>query len=181
MSNITLLSSNATNAEASQIVGTVNGLITSINSGTAGIIAANTATVGTTAVTTEEILQTFTLPANYLSATRRILRIKSWGVTGATANNKTVKLYFGASTFTVLSAAAANNVVWSMEAYLLWTAAATNKFLASGQQGITPVQPTFTAGTDDSTTALVIKTTGQNGTAAANDILCYGQIVEVLQ
>ena len=54
-------------------------------------------TAGTTAVTTEETLLTYTLPANSLTQGGRGIRIRAWGTTAATATTKRIRLKFGAT------------------------------------------------------------------------------------
>lgn len=147
-----------------------------------GQIYAGVTSTGTTAVTTEEVLQTFALPANSLTANtyankRRGVRVRAWGTTAANANNKTMKLYFGASVITTPTAAT-NNKNWYLELLVYRNAAGTQVVLGSGQVDTTVVTPYFAAGTDDDTTALTIKCAGTNGTASANDIVCKAMIVD---
>lgn len=181
MSNLSLISG-AGNAEASQIIPIVNTLIQNVNAGTAGLLAASLTTGATGANTTATDLQSFTLPAAFLTATRPGLRVRAWGATGATANNKTVTINFGATAYTLFSASALNNVTWSATLEVWRTGDATQRIFGTGYQGTTNVAMGYTAGTDNTlTTAQVIRVIGTNGTAAANDILCYGMVVEVIQ
>lgn len=181
MSNLSLVTG-PNFSEASQIVPTVNTLIQSINSGVAGLLFANLSTGATGANTTATDLQSFTLPAGYLTAGRPGLRIRAWGQTGATANNKTITLNFGATAFTIASAAALNNVTWSATLEIWRTGDAAQRIFGTGYQGTTNIAMAYTAGTDNTlTTAQVIRVVGTNGTAAANDILCYGMVGEVIQ
>src|SRR5579862_9858309 len=80
----------------------------------AGLINIQTAAAGTGADTTEDTLYTYTLPANAFSIPGKAVRIRAWGTTGATGNNKTVKLYFGATAFASVTSAA-NAVPWYFE------------------------------------------------------------------
>ena len=103
--------------------------------------------------------------------------------TGATANNKTVKLYFGASLVST-GVIAANAQQGYLQLIVMRTAAATQGVFASGVGGTTSVAPiavTYTAGTDALTAGVVIKCTGQNGTAAANDIIARAMITELIK
>src|SRR5579862_5290229 len=81
----------------------------------AGLINIQPAAAGTGADTTEDTLYTYTLPANAFSSPGKAVRIRVWGTTGATANNKTVKVYFGASVVFSSATSAANNVPWHFE------------------------------------------------------------------
>lgn len=164
-------------------LGTVNQLVQAVNSGTAGLNNAQVGSVGTTAVTTEEVLQTYTLPANTLSQAGQSLRVTCPFTTGATANNKTVKLYFGASVISTPTYAG-NAQVGRLSFMVTRTAAATQKFFGSGMAGtgsLTPVAEVYTAGTDALTAGVVIKCTGTNGTAAANDIIAQAMITELIK
>lgn len=183
MSNLTTIASNAANAEASQIVGTFNTLITNINSGTAGQLFANVATGATTAAATTQTLQTYTLPAGYLTQTRSGLRIRIWGTTAATAGTKAVSMVFGGTTFVLFAANAFSNAATTFWGQLdiYRTGAATNRVFGTGLVGVTPVAMAYTAGTDDHSTALTISATAANGAAVANETSIYAMIGEVIQ
>ena len=147
---------------------------------TQGLIAANTVSTGNGADQTEDILQSFVLPANSLSANGKGVRVRAWGTTAANADNKQVKLYFGASVL-ASGVAAANNVAWNLEIVVLRTAAGAQSVIGGGNFNAASVSPAYTSGTDDETTALTIKCTGQDSTASsANAIVCKGMIVEFL-
>lgn len=170
-------------AEMPPGIGTFNQLINNINSGVGGLLNAQTASVGTTAVTTEEVLQTYTLPANTLAVAGQAVRITCPFSTGATANNKTVRLYFGGSSVST-GAYAGNAQQGYLQLIVMRTAAATQGVFASGVAGtgsVSPVAVTYTAGTDALTAGVVIKCTGQNGTAAANDIIARAMITELVK
>jgi len=142
----------------------------------AGQITAQLSATGTGADTTEDTLQTFTLPANTLDANGRCVRIRAWGTYGATATNKTIRLYFGVAIYNS-TALAQNGTSWILEAEVYKTGSNTQTSWATilagnsdpGAQVNTPNQ------TDSS--GIVIKVTGQNGTANANDIVCNGMSV----
>lgn len=133
-----------------------------------GMIAATGTAVSTAANTTETDGFTYTLPANSLSANNKAVRLKVWGTTGATANNKTVKLYLGATQIYTTGAVAANAKPWHLELIIIRTGVGTQTVIVNGQFNATPVAAVTTA-TADETTALVIKNTMTNGTAAASD------------
>lgn len=168
--------------EPSQLQATLNALIQSINSGTAGLINAQTAAVATGAGTAEQVLQTYTLPANTIASAGQGVRVSCWGSTGATANNKTRKLYFGASVITT-AAEAANAQKWFLQLSVMRTAAAAQKVWAWGHAGTGGVTPlTYTnSGTDDLTAGVVIKCTGTDGTDAAADITADGMVTELIK
>lgn len=170
-------------AEMPPGLGTLNQVINSVNTNVGGLLNAQTGSVGTTAVTTEEVLLSYTMPANTLSAAGQAVRITCGWTTGATANNKTVKLYFGASVIATPTQAA-NAQVGRLSAIVMRTGAATQKFFGGGMAGtgsITPVAEVYTAGTDNLAAGVLIKCTGTNGTAAANDIVANGLLTELIK
>lgn len=181
--NIPLLSG-PDSSDPAQLLGTLNRLINSINSNVQNKLYGNAVAVNTTAVTTEETLFTYTLPAGYLATAGDSVRAECSATTGATANTKTLRLYFGASVISTGAVAAnANNLYLTMTTTRGATGAA-QAFVGNGIGGttsVTPVAIVNTAGTDDLSTALVIRCTGQNGTAAANDISGKMMIVEALK
>lgn len=145
-------------------------------------LTTSTASTCTIADTNETDLWTYTLPANSLTADGRGLRITTFATAAATANNKTIKLYVAGTN--VLSSAvltAAPNALDYVATFtVLRTGASTQ--IGFGQHG---VGTTFQAKSNlvmagDTTAAIIIKTTGQNGTAAANDICAKGALVETL-
>lgn len=164
-------------------LGTINQVVQAVNSGTGGLLNAQTASVGTIADTNETTLEQYTLPANTLAVAGQSVRITCPFSTGATANNKTVKLYFGASSVTT-GALASNAQQGYLQLIVMRTAAATQGVFASGVAGtgsVSPVAVTYTAGTDALTAGVLIKCTGTNGTAAANDIIARGMITELIK
>ena len=169
--------------DPSQIIAALNALVQSINSGVGGLLNAQTAAVATATGTAEQVLQTYTMPPSMLSAAGQSVRVKCWGATGATANNKTRKLYFGASSITTATEAA-NAQTWVLELFVMRTGAATQAVLGTGIAGtgsITVLPVVNTAGTDDLTAGVVIKCTGTDGTSAAADITAAGMTVELIK
>lgn len=140
-------------------------------------------TVGTGANTTETTLFTYTLPANTLDAVTKGIRVKTFGTMANNAHVKTVKLYFGSAPLTLdLTPSVAGS--WCADLLVIGTASA-QKAQCSGNMvdSATGVPLSiFIAGaaTEDGTAAIIIKTTGTNGTATANDIVGLGFAVELL-
>lgn len=143
-----------------------------------GVLTVNTTQAGTTSVTTEEDLWSYSLPANTLNANNRGVRIKAWGTTAANGNTKTLRLYFGAGTTTLFSSAP-NNLTWSVEALYIRTGASAEEFYREVLLGTGPNSATA-AHAADTTAAITIRITGQNGTASANDLVFRGATVELL-
>ena len=146
-----------------------------------GHISIQTTAVSTTAITTEETLQTYSLPANSLSANGYGVRLKAWGMVAANANGKVVRLYFG-NTIVASNAvsSAPNGVAWLLEAEIWRTGASTQDSLGKGAFGSVAQSVSFTTPTEDTTGAITVKVTGQNGSATAADITGEGMSVEFL-
>lgn len=168
--------------DPSQLNATINGVIQSINSNSAGLMSAQTGAVSTGAGTSEQVLQTFSMPAGQLSLAGQAVRVRCWGATAATANNKTRKLYFGASVITTATEAA-NAQRWVLEMVIMRTGAATQSVSATGLAGTASVTPLsyVNQGTDDLTAAVTIKCTGTDATDAAGDITANGMLVEQIK
>ena len=165
--------------DPSNVNANLNQVIQAINANTGGLINAQTGAVATGTGTAEQTLQTFSLPPNTLTSAGQMLRIACWGATGATANNKTVKLYFGSSVITTPTYAG-NAQSWYLELIVMRTGAATQAVVGNGMAGtgsVTPVAVYTNAGTEDLTAAVTIKCTGTDGTSAAADITANGMIV----
>src|SRR5690242_11181170 len=67
---------------------------------------------GNGADTTEDLLKSFSLPANSLDVVGRSIYIYAWGTYANNTNTKAAKLYFGA---TSIAAASGNNTSWALE------------------------------------------------------------------
>lgn len=167
--------------DVSEIRSVLNQLTLDINNGTSGDIYANSTVVNTTAVTTEEVLYSYSLPANFLATFGDSVKVQCSAQGGATANNKTLRLYFGASVITT-GAVAANNSGLFLEATVMRGATAASQVFVgrgvAGAAGITPVAVTNTAGTDNLAAEVLIRCTGQNAVAAAADVSGKMMLVE---
>ena len=104
---------------------------TNIGTGTAvarvgGVLNVNTTSRATTG-TSEEVLATYTLPANTLSANGKAIRVTAWGTTAANGNNKTARIRFGgiAGTNIALGTFSTNDGGWEAVAVLVRTGAST--------------------------------------------------------
>lgn len=145
------------------------------------VLTTNTTTAGTAANTTETDLWAYTMPAATLDANGEGVRITVFGTTANNTNSKTVRVYFGATAFTVLSTTSAA-VSWRAVIEVIRTGATaqvgTGMSLAGGAIAMTT--PVLTP-SDDTAAAIVLKVTGQNGTSAANDIVFRGATVELIR
>ncbi len=170
-------------SEPSQILATVNTLIRNINSGVGGLINAQTAAVATGTGTAEQTLQTYTMPANQLASAGQAVRVRCWGTTDSAASqNKTRKLYFGASVIsTAVEQPASQN--WVLELVVMRTGAATESVSGTGLAGTGGVTPLsyINQGTDNLAAAVTIKCTGTDGTSGAGQITANGMLVEQIK
>jgi len=156
------------------------GAATATVGGTLTTSAASTCTI---ANTNETDLWTYTLPAGSVDADGRGLRVTVWGTTAATANVKTIKFYMNGSQVSQSLSGAANGQRWRFQFMLLRTASTTATYYSI--ESLTGVADSFqvdqTAVTYAWTSAQIIKMTGQNGTAAANDVCAKGAVVETIK
>lgn len=143
----------------------------------------HTAFSGANVGTAETDMSSYSMPGGTLSADGQVLQIIVWGTTAANANTKTGKVYFNGTEFARPIASAGNAFGWFSIGYIIRTAATTvNAFSRVGQG-------TAVIGTNESANdvaaigitatlsgAVIIKVTGQSGTAS-NDILLKGFLV----
>ena len=173
-SNISLLSGPQ---DPSQLLATVNSLIQSINSGVNGRLTAVVVPASNT-TSAEQTLATYTLPANRIAATGDAVRIRCWGTTAANSNLKTIKVYFGTSSFSSASAGGApNNKTFDADFVVVRSAAALQNITGRIAFDLTSTTWQTTATPTDSWAAnQTIKCTG---TGASNtDITVNGMLVE---
>lgn len=145
-----------------------------------GLLYTTTATVATAAGTTEQTLGTYSLPGGSLDAVGRKLRIRFSFTAAANGNNKTFRLYFGAS---VISSGVQtiNGVNGSGEMIVTKSGASTQIVYANMTASTTVIAPYVNAaGADADTAAIVIKFTGQDGTNSAGDIVLNDLFIEYM-
>lgn len=152
-----------------------------VNGRTSSEVSRNTGSASTTAVTTQEDLMTYSIPANTLKVGQKV-RLTAWGTTAANANTKTVRLWFGANSV-IDHSGTWNATPWRFTAdivVLTVGGAATQEYY--GVAFPTALVQTVRQGTaaNADNVAITVKCTGQNGTAAAGDIVCQGFTVEIL-
>lgn len=175
------ISLNTGPSDPSQGQVTLNQLIQAINTGVTSMVNSQYTAAGNTADTNEDTLYTYTLPANTLKTPGQTLHIHCWGATKNNGDNKTMNLYFGASEISTPTAAT-NNKGWELWLHVTRGINSTTQVVVgTGIVDTTPVTPFNAAGTDDMTTALTIKCTGQAGAGTANDVAGKGMTVELSQ
>lgn len=150
-----------------------SGAMSVVVSGQAPIALSSSVTqVCTTADTNETDLWNFSLPAGTLATNGQALRFTAMGTYGATANNKTLKLYLGTTSYSTDTTASSAGQ-WSTVGTIVRTAATTQQALVWGAiSGGTFRGGSLSALAETLANALAVKITGTNGTAAANDI-CF--------
>lgn len=143
---------------------------------------ASAAGIGNGADLTDDTLFTYSLPANALDADNRTIIVDAFGSFAANGNNKTVKLWFGTSVAFSSGVLTNNNVGWSARLILCRTGASAQIGSGFGMAGSTPFPvPLPLVGTEVTTGAITIKTTGASPTTgAANDVKGYGMVVTYL-
>jgi hypothetical protein len=145
------------------------------------VLNVNTTSQATTG-TVEEVLATYTLPANTLSANGKGVRITAWGTTAANGNAKTTRIRFGGIGGTIVAtvAGSSSGSAVVLSCVIARTGAATQtsvsltQLMASSTNSVTVAAPTQTlSGTVD------IVVTGTTATSAG-DLTFVGMIVEAL-
>lgn len=144
--------------------------------------------VGNGADATEDVLMTFNVPANTFAAKSangvQGLLIEAWGTTATNNNNKTIKGYFGSTSFTHMSAvgAGSSNVTWWLELWVMRTSTSTFSVFGSGQYGSTLSTIAGTTGNSATeTAAITVKVTGQSGSSGQNDIVCNNMTIWTIE
>jgi hypothetical protein len=146
-----------------------------------GVLNVNTTSQATTG-TVEEVLATYTLPANTLSANGKGVRITAWGTTAANGNAKTTRIRFGGIGGTIVAtvAGSSSGSAVVLSCVIARTGAATQtsvsltQLMASSTNSVTVAAPTQTlSGTVD------IVVTGTTA-ASAGDLTFVGMVVEAL-
>ena len=143
-----------------------------------GVLDVDTTAVTTTG-TSEETIQSYSLPAGALKRNGQSLRVRAWGTTAANGNDKTVKLTFGATTLVSTGALAANAKDWYLEAIVVRTGAATQEAIANGQFNGAIVVTDRTAPAETLADAITIATKVTDATALGGTLM-KGWMVEML-
>jgi hypothetical protein len=129
-------------------------------------------TTGTPASTTETDLFSYTVPASTLNNDLEILDGVVSGTFAANANNKQIKVYFGGTVIFDSSALAFNNGTWTIEFDIIRESSTVVRCNARFTSDLTTLSSSskytrITGLTLSSTN--ILKVTGTNGTASAND------------
>lgn len=144
-----------------------------------GVLHVNTTSQATTG-TSEEVLATYTLPANTLSASGKAIRVTAWGTSAANGNTKIVRIRFGGIGGTQTSAVTwtGSGSAWKQVTEIIRTGATTQE--SCGQaHGNAATLITYAAPTQTLSGAVDIVVTATTPTAAG-DVTFKGLIVEAL-
>ncbi len=143
-------------------------------------------TTCTSAVTFEEFLETYTLPANTLPTAGSYLDVFAKGTMAATATTKTVTFTIGSSTYS-FPTAVYNDYVWFL--YVKIQRVLSNSFRISGKWEIFPNSAALQTpevlrinATEEGENLLIdqpMSISAENGTANANDICVESWIVDL--
>ena len=132
------------------------------------------AAVGTDAATTEKTLWSVTVGAAQLGATGESIEVVAFGSTAANGNNKTIKLTIDGINVVTSGTLTSNNKIWCLRGLITRTGSNTSWMSGSiTVDGVVTDIQTAASGTMTTawTSAVALAITGQNGTAAANDIV----------
>jgi hypothetical protein len=147
-----------------------------------GMLASLTSDVGTTAVTSEEVLFSYTIPAGLIANNGEGISIVVAGTTAANAHTKTIKVKIGGNVYAVNSVTTApNDKNWFAQVKVLRGGATA----AIGEGSL--VVDNAHEGVELNATgltwanALDVEVTGQNGTATINDIVASLVSVQLLR
>jgi hypothetical protein len=126
--------------------------------------------VGTGADTTEDILQTYTLPANTITSFPAQVVMESVLYTMADTNIKTIRVYFGGTSMLFSYLFTGDFIKIVMTVTITSATSAYFDAVLLGSYGLTYSLPTFST---NLAANQVIKVTGQNSVAIANEIIAY--------
>ncbi len=135
-------------------------------------------TQGTTAVTSEEDLNSIVVPAHVLNGNFVAFDVEVFGSFANNTNTKTARLKIGSTTLISNDVTTApQDLKWIMKARIYRTGVSAQKAVGEMLVGANPQTVTYQTLTFTETAAQTVKVTGQNGTASANDVVCEGLIV----
>lgn len=147
-----------------------------------GVLNINTTPVGNIGVGADDLI-TYSLPANMMKNNGDYLEVEGWGTLAANANSKTITVNFGSQVIYTTAANAANGGSWSFRAKIVRLTETTQSIDVDFLSNNTTLQndanyPTVTTdGTQDLTTAIAIKCTGE--AVDDNDIIQQIQIIKL--
>ena len=175
--------------EPGQLLSVINTLIQLLNAAAPGILNSQVGSVGNAADTTDDTTFQFVFPAagplawpTLFPTVGQGIRVRAWGVSAATANNKTFKIFFGATTVISSGVVAINAKSWYAEANILRSGVSTQKLHGSAVSDATLIAQSVQDGAEVETAAITLKVTNASPTTgAAGDLLTKAMTVEMLK
>lgn len=156
------------------------------SSGVATILCSTGASVGNGADTTEDIMQTCTVPAAQLANTGDRLHIVAAGTLGATTDTKSVKVRLGGIAGNIganLIATITGSTSWSVDLWVLKTGSNTQTVIYNGAvaSASSPASARSSTTTLTDTNTISIVVTGQNSTnSVAGSVTCQTLLVDYI-
>lgn len=139
------------------------------------------ASVGNGADTTEDTLQSFTLPAGLLANVGDSVRIFAGGTFAASTDTKRVRLKIGGQVVNGFHQGTTTGAIaWALDCSIVKTGSSTQAYVSLGSVQSTAGQDGTAVGTLSltDTSTIVVSITGQNqSTSTANSITC--QLISV--
>jgi hypothetical protein len=118
-----------------------------------------------TSGTGEDDMASTTIPKNVMGTGKGLRIVAAGTITGAN-DTKTVKLHFGGSSYSVISAAAGDTTDWRIEAVIYNTAAGAQRITWKGLESDGTETSGYEAAAVDTTAAVTLKLTGTCASAS---------------
>lgn len=163
-------------------VGTIPGIVPAF---TPSVLHTNSASVTNPANTSEDVLQTYTMPAGTLANNGDAVRITAAGSFADSTHNRTLRLYFGSVVIATFTLAVHNENTWQTSPSFIVNRLGVTSQIATGQLFTTGSGGTLSSGfihaalSQNLAADLVIKITAQSAAFGA-DTTCDQFIVEKL-
>lgn len=138
----------------------------------------NTTPAGTGANTTETDLQSVVIPAGALTTGDEV-RIRAAGQSSGSGGTKTLRFYFGATLFNLLTILGSGSNDWVIDVLVIVTGASAQKgsLMCLNASGI--LSAVYATPAEAIANAITVKTTGQTSNAA-DEITSEMLVVEIL-
>lgn len=128
---------------------------------------------------TEQILGSYSMPANTLDVVGRNLRITAWFSHAANTHTVTDKLYFGSESISD-GGVSSSGIVTQLGAEVLKIGTGQQSVIVQGAAGSTLLTPAYTAATENEAAPITIKATSTDGTSSAGDGNLVAMLVEII-
>lgn len=149
-------------SDASQILGSLNTLIQSINANVEGAVGSSPVQATTTG-TSIQALGTVTVPGGTLANAGQALRVKCFGSGTATGTN-TLTVQVGSSAAFAVAGAATTAGAFDVDVIVMKTGASTQQIESKGQFNATLTAQTIVSGTNTDTAGINVVCSGTSTT-----------------